>query len=122
MSATRSLRTTQRSGRLASVDHAHRRTCRDIDVQSQDENGSSAANLRATFAGCGVRARLDQGTLRLATISLPRATESDDGSYLGLLELQLNAMVPITTCGAASRDNGMRRKKDSCRSGSTARA
>lgn len=78
---------------MAPVGNAHRRARGDDGIQGQDENGRSTADLRATFAGRGVRACLDEGALRIAAVPLPRAAEGDDGSDVGLLELQLNAMV-----------------------------
>jgi len=62
-------------------------TSGDQRVQGQNEDRSRAAHLRATLAHCGVRACLDQRTLRPTTISLSRAAEDYDGSAMGLLEL-----------------------------------
>ena len=36
---------------------------------------------------------MDKGALRIAAVPLPRAAEGNDGSDVGLLELQFNALV-----------------------------
>lgn len=78
---------------MAPVGNAHRRVRSDDCIQGQDENGRSAADLRATFASRGVRACLDEGTLWTAAVPLPRTPAGNDGSYVGVLELQLSALV-----------------------------
>jgi len=47
-----------------------------------------------------VRARMDQGTPRPAAISLLRALESQDGSDLGVSDLQPDALVQAATRAA----------------------
>ena len=43
---------------------------------------------------------MDEGTLWFAAVPLPRAAEGNDGSYVGVLELQLNPMVRSAARGA----------------------
>jgi len=109
--AARPMRAAGSSARVAPLDHAARRTPGDRRVQSQDEDGSRAAHLRATLAHCGVRTRLDQRTLRPAAVSLSRATENHDGSHLGLLELQRHALLrsAASTVDGRVRGRQMRR-------------
>jgi len=50
-----------------------------------------------------------KGTLRIATVSLPRKVESDDGSHLGLPELQPDALVrPATLTASRVRNHRLR--------------
>ena len=78
---------------MAPFGNTDRGTRRNGRFQSQDEDGESAADLRATVAGSGVRARVDEGALRLAAVPLSWPPESSDGSDVGVPELQLSPLV-----------------------------
>jgi hypothetical protein len=96
------MRAAGNTGRMAAIDHADRGAGRDNHVQGQNADRRSATNLRATFAGRGVRACLDQGTLRPATIPLSRTAESHHGSHVGMPDLQPNALVRSAAFAASA--------------------
>src|SRR5215468_4831526 len=75
--------------RLVAIDHAHRRASSNHSIQGQDGNRRGTTDLRTTFPDCRVSARLDQGALRTATVSLSRPPQGQYGSDLGCLSYNL---------------------------------
>jgi hypothetical protein len=82
---------------IEALDHAPRRTVGDNRVQAEDGNAGSKTNLCAALADRRVPARLDQGALPVTPVSLSGSREDDDGSDLGLPELQPHTLVQLTT-------------------------
>jgi hypothetical protein len=64
---------------------------------NQDEDRRGATNLCSALADRRVPPRLDQGGLRLATVSLPWPAEGSDGSHLGMPQLQPHKVVQHKT-------------------------
>lgn len=94
------------AARLATLDHAPRRTIGDDRFQAEDGDGGGKTNLRPALADRGVSPRLDQTTLRSAAVPLSRPPQGQPGSDVGLSQLQHHAMVPTATepaCATANR-------------------
>ena len=86
-----------KAGQPPALNHASRTTLCDDRVQAEDGDRGSETNLRAPLAGRRVPARLDQGALRVTAVSLSGSGEDNDGSDLGLPELQPHTLVQLTT-------------------------
>src|SRR6266404_4220045 len=84
------------SAGMEAVHHAHGRTWSHDGVQSEDGNGRSTKNLRETLADRGVPACLDQRALLLTTVPLSGPPEGDDGSNVGVPQLQPDKVVQHT--------------------------
>src|SRR5215831_8853051 len=109
MSVAQPMCSTECASSLVAVDHTAGRTRGYDRVQGQDGNARGAGDLRETLADSGVPTRLDQGALRLKTIPLSWSSEGNDGSYLGVSQLQPLKMVqhtpqaPYGTCVRLAR-------------------
>src|SRR6266849_9902733 len=81
---------------MEAVHHAHGRTGDHDGVQSEDGDGRGTKDLRETLADRGVPACLDQRALLLTTVPLPRPPQGDDGSNVGVPQLQPDKVVQHT--------------------------
>src|SRR6266852_1119569 len=82
---------------VAALDYPPARTICNDRVQTEDGNGGSKTNLRATLADRRVPARMDQTTLRSMTVPLQRSPQGQHGSHVGLSQLQHHPLVPAAT-------------------------
>src|SRR5258708_32860003 len=81
---------------MEAVHHAHGRTWDHDGVQSEDGDGRGTKDLRETLADRGVPACLDQRALLLTTVPRQGPPEGDDGSNVGVPQLQPDKVVQHT--------------------------
>src|SRR5258708_1676655 len=81
---------------MEAVHHAHGRTWDHDGVQSEDGDGRGTKDLRETLADRGVPACLDQRGLLLTTVPRQGPPEGDDGSNVGVPQLQPDKVVQHT--------------------------
>src|SRR5258708_37974102 len=81
---------------MEAVHHAHGRTWDPNGDQSEDGDGRGTKDLRETLADRGVPACLDQRALLLTTVPRQGPPEGDDGSNVGVPQLQPDKVVQHT--------------------------
>jgi hypothetical protein len=91
--AAQPVRSTESATRVEAVHHAPPRTCDYDGVQGEDGDRRSTTDLCETLTDRGVSARLDERALRLTPVPLSEPLEGNNGSYLGVPQLQPDPVV-----------------------------